>query len=183
MKQSMRMILTLVIIASISGAVLAKVYNMTKSKIEVQQQKRTEEAIFSVVPNTKTYKSKSYDSIKVFRCFDKNNKLSGVAFTTEGTGYQGVIKLMVGLNRDLTEITGIKILKDEETPGLGARINEDWFQNQFESKATDIELKIIRGEPKKADQIQAITGATISSEAVIDIVNKKVKKVKQALNE
>jgi Na+-translocating ferredoxin:NAD+ oxidoreductase subunit G len=182
MKQSIRMILTLVTIASLSGAILAGVYEVTKPKIELEQRMRLEEAIFAVVPETTSYKEEDHETIKIYRCFDKDDNFSGLAFAVRGIGYQGIIKIMVGLNSDLSEITGIKVLEDQETPGLGGRINEAWWQDQFKGRATEIKLELIKRKPEREEQIQAITGATISSEAVVDSVNKEVEKIKKTLN-
>lgn len=183
MKQNIKMILTLVIIASISGAVLAVVFDITKPKIEEQKAQAQKEAIFEVVPDIDSYEIKNYGKTEVYKCFNSNNKLAGYAFTAEGPGYQGMIKLMIGVDSSLSSITGIKVLEDDETPGLGAKISTSWFQEQFDSKSIKENLKVIKEEPKEAYQIQAITGATVSSEAVAYIVNKKAKEIKKILEQ
>ena len=182
MNKSIRMILTLVIIASISGIILAEVYNLTELEIKDKRQKDLEEAIFSVIPQAKSYTTKDYNGLKIYECTDKDGRRCGICFTAEGVGYQDRIRIMIGLNKDLSEIEGIRILEEQETPGLGGRINERWFQKQFEGRPTDINLKVVSEKPGKIDEIQAITGATISSNAVVNIVNKKIEEVKRIIN-
>lgn len=180
MKKTLKMILTLVIIAGLSGAVLAKVYEMTESKIKNRQKELIEESIFAVLPDTDSYKKETHGELEIFRSFNKDKKPNGIAFIASGTGYQGVIKVIVGVTSGLSEIKGIKILKDEETPGLGARINEKRFNKQFIGLKTGSKIEVVKEEPKD-NQIQAITGATVSSEAVVSIVNENLNRVKEIL--
>ena len=89
---------------------------------------------------------------------------------------------MVGVDNSMT-LTGIKIAFQQETPGLGTRVEEvksgsksPWFQDQFKGKKLD-QLQVVRG--KTDDMIEAITGATISSRAV----TKSVREAVQSLSE
>jgi electron transport complex protein RnfG len=95
---------------------------------------------------------------------------------------------MVGVKSDFSEITGIKILEQIETPGLGTKIIEDptnkedrfWFPNQFRSLKTEPQIEVIKNvKPSKDNEIQAITGATISSRAVATILNQNIQAAKK----
>ena len=89
---------------------------------------------------------------------------------------------MVGLTPDLSRITGIKVLEQVETPGLGGRIGEDSFQNQFRGIQTEPAVEYVKNrEPEKDTEIQAITGATISSRSIVSIINKNIQMLKGAL--
>lgn len=88
----------------------------------------------------------------------------GYAFITKGKGYGGEISILVGINTEYV-IKRITIISDTETPGLGTKIKENFFTDQFAGlSASDISLS------KDGGKIDAITGATISSSAVVDAV-------------
>jgi len=79
---------------------------------------------------------------------------------------------MVGLTPDLEKITGIEVLEQVETPGLGGRIGEESFQSQFKNVSVEPEVEYVKNqEPEKENQIRAVTGATISSRSVVAIIN------------
>ncbi len=89
---------------------------------------------------------------------------------TEGAGLWGLIKLMVGFTEELEELTGIGIFAQNETPGLGARIEEEWYRTQFTGKKGPFDL-VDEGAGDAPDEIDAITGATRTSRAMLSILN------------
>lgn len=99
----------------------------------------------------------------------KNNGI--VVYTVNGAGLWGVIKAHVGFDSQTGKMTGIDFVKHNETPGLGARIDEDWFREQFRGKKGPFTY-VPEGEEANENQFDAITGATGTSKAVKDIVNK-----------
>ena len=85
---------------------------------------------------------------------------------------------MVGLSLDYLKLKGIKVLEQNETPGLGNRIKEPQFEDQFKGLEITPKVEYIKyRKPEKPNQIQAITGATISSDAVAKNINNAVAKV------
>jgi electron transport complex protein RnfG len=94
----------------------------------------------------------------------------------EATGYSSVISSLVGLDLD-NKIIGIEVLSQQETAGLGANIAKESFLKQFIGKTKE-ELKI----KKDGGQIDAITGATISSRAITDGVRKKIESLNLGTN-
>ena len=89
---------------------------------------------------------------------------------------------MVGLTPDLSEITGISILEQVETPGLGGRISEQVFQDQFQGIKTEPAVGYVKNQaPDKDTDIQAVTGATISSRSVVTIINRNIVKFREIL--
>ncbi|MDI6851788.1 MAG: FMN-binding protein, partial [bacterium] len=129
------------------------------------------EALLAVLNGTSGYEEvKINDRTFIFTARDEEGKIIGYGVMIEGSGFQGPIKIMVGFNTDASEVTGIEILENVETPGLGNRIVEDWFKKQFTGTTPPIE--VLKGKaPENRSQIQAITGATISSKSVVKIVN------------
>ena len=169
------MIITLTVIGLISGGILAVVYHWSLPKIEANQIAATKAAIFNVLPETKEYKLVQKDELVYYDCYDKRGRKVGTAILCGGNGYQGVIKMMVGVNANFTKFTGMTVLEQVETPGLGAKIMEAKFQAQFKGLATKPPIEYVKGvKPEKSNEIEAITGATISTRSVVDIINKTV---------
>ncbi len=176
MNKIARMIIVLTVIGLISGGILAVVYQWSLPKIIQNQIRETDAAVYQVLPEIASYKKVEKDDLVYFKGFDKNGSWVGTAILCRGNGYQGEIKLMVGMTADLSKFTGMVILEQVETPGLGARIAEKKFQDQFRGLAARPPIEYVKGvAPEKPNQIQAITGATISSQAVVNIINKTVK--------
>ena len=97
----------------------------------------------------------------------------GYIFITRESGYSSTLEIMVGVLDD--KITGVKILFQQETPGLGAKTEEvrhgetePWFTSQFKGKSASDNIRVI----KDGGSIDSITGATISSRAVTDAINR-----------
>ena len=113
---------------------------------------------------------------KLFVGRDASGARTGVAVVTQGPGFQEIMQLMVGFDPATGAITGIKVLDEKETPGLGDKIeNEPSFVAQFATRVAPVTgVKGKPGEPPS--QVQTITGATISSRAVIRIVNAAIAK-------
>ena len=89
----------------------------------------------------------------------------------EGPGLWGIIKLMVGFTESLDELTGIGIFSQNETPGLGARIEEEWYRTQFTGKKGPFTL-VDEGTGDSPNEIDAITGATRTSRGMLSILNR-----------
>lgn len=181
MKENLKMVLTLVVIAALSGAVLAKVYDFTQPKIKKQHEKAIESAVYAVVPQATGYEVIKDGDFNIYKCYGEDKDITGYAFLAEGTGYQDIIVVMVGLDKSLSEITGIEVLENQETPGLGAKITAAGFKDQFKGIDTSGRIELTKEAAKGDNQVEAITGATISSEAVVDMVNKYVEKTKDIL--
>jgi len=96
-------------------------------------------------------------------------------FIFEGRGLWGMITGAITLNPDLKTIENIKIVSQEETPGLGARIEEEGFLNQFKKKEVYPKLVLaLRKKATKINEIDAIAGASMTSNALINIINEGV---------
>ena len=106
----------------------------------------------------------------------------GYCFPISGSGLWGTIHALLSVTPDFSEIINIDIVEQNETPGLGGRITEDWFRNQFKGKALLIndvpQLFSMIPENEKAgdNEISQITGATASSKAVVEMIYKNVLK-------
>ena len=117
---------------------------------------------------------KKNGTIKYYTVYDAwlpEGKMVGHVVKADGQGYADKIELLVGLDAQGKSITGLFILEQKETPGLGAKILEDAWRGQFKEKSTAKTLSVVKGGGAKADEIDAISGATISSRSVTGIVN------------
>ena len=182
MNRRLKMLLIMTLFACISGGVLSLVYLYSNPLIEANMLEEERRSIFEVVPKCDAYEEQTAGEMKYFECTDTSGTVIGYALPAQGNGYQGVIKLMIGLSPDLVEITGISILEQVETPGLGGRISEQAFQEQFKGVKTDPEVGYVKNQaPEKDTDVQAVTGATISSRSVVTIINRSVEKFREVL--
>ncbi len=183
MKQTIHMIATLTIIGALVGALLSYVAGWAAPKIEINKKKDTEQAIFKVQPDAKKFEKITGTALEIYKVFDDSGKALGYAMPYEGNGFQGKIRLMFGIKNDLKELTGLEILEQSETPGLGAKIVDDDFRGQFIKLITQPEIAWLKGaKAEKENQIETITGATISSKAVVAILNDGIKKLSETTN-
>ena len=97
-------------------------------------------------------------------------EIAGVVVNVMPKGYANVIKMSVGIKADGT-IEAIAVIEHEETPGLGAKIEEDPFMPQFNELYSQNDLILVKAGKNRTEEIQAISGATISSAAVVEGVN------------
>lgn len=114
---------------------------------------------------------------------NRDGKPAGWVAKAAGQGYADRIELLVGLDASLSTITGLFILDQKETPGLGNKVTLETWRNQFKGKTTDKPLVVTKGGDKSAHSVDAVTGATISSRSVSDIVNRAVGDLKGHLDE
>ena len=180
-----KMFLVLTVIGAVSGGILAGVFHVADPLIQANREKELKEAIFVVLPEAKDYKilEKGIDKAKVivYQGLDADGRPVGLAFIADGGGFQGNIRIMVGLSVDYLKLKGIKVLEQNETPGLGNRIKEPAFEGQFKGLEIKPKVEYIKyRKPEKPNQITAITGATISSDAVVKNINNAVEKVLKA---
>lgn len=100
---------------------------------------------------------------------DSGNILGYVITVTSHEGSQADITFSVGIQNDGT-INGYSITSISETPGLGMLVNEDDFKKQFNDKSAEA-FNVVKSEPSSDTEIEAVTGATISSRAITNGVN------------
>lgn len=165
-------------ITVVTGVILGGVHKITEEPIRITNENKRLEALTATLPGAKDFKMPKI-------AFDPNGIITEVNIGTNGDelighnitvapkGYAGLIKIVVGISKE-GEVKGIKILAHGETPGLGAKAPEEPFSGQFRNKTAD-EFTVVKTEPAADDQIQAISGATITSNAVTTGVNEALK--------
>jgi len=160
-------------------------YQLTASTIKENQREFLDHAIATIYP-TVHKKSKiniaNQKTENIFAIYDQDDQKIGYIISAEGMGYQDSIKLLYGYSPLDESIIGIKVIASRETPGLGDRIIKD---SEFLSNFTRLPMPVsqygkllhplenVKSSTKKEPwQIDSISGATISSRAVVDIINK-----------
>jgi len=119
---------------------------------------------------------------RVYRANTTDGRHVGWVVPGTGLGFADRIDLLIGLDPDLATITGIYVLDQKETPGLGNYITENDFQQQFFGKRTDGRVTVVKSDPATdTNEIRALSGATISSDSVTQIVNDTVENLKEAV--
>jgi electron transport complex protein RnfG len=166
------------IICVVAGLALAFVYDLTKEPIALAQLKAKNKAIAKVLPegDEEPVEMKIVDSsgtTNTFYVMRKESKLAGVALDAASpNGYSGNVSVMVGIDVGFNQVQAVEILKQQETPGLGANCKKRKFREQFCGR--DIDTTNWR-VTKDGGDLDAITSATITSRAVAEAISTALK--------
>jgi electron transport complex protein RnfG len=191
---SLRMISTMGIIGLLAGALIVLTFQVTFPVIQKNKAEALERAIFEVVPGAtskRTYQvsgegleileGENAAVRKYYAAYDSTGALAGIAIEAAGQGFQDILRILYGYDPRCQCVVGFKVLESRETPGLGDKIEKDEnFLANFEaldvklagdgaSMAHPVEMAK-RGEKTDPWQVEAITGATISSRAIANIL-------------
>lgn len=203
------MLRTLVGIAMLSGFLVVMVFQLTKPIIEENKRISIEKAISMVLPEVASKKdyilgkdglvdansaqAAKAKGEKIYAAYNQNGELQGIALEAAATGYQDVIRILYGYKVDCECITGIKVLKMAETPGLGDKIafdpeflkNFDALDARLNADKSALENEIVTvkaGTKSEQYQIDAISGATISSNAIGRMINERSQQMLPLIN-
>jgi len=126
----------------------------------------------------KVIEAKSDDGSIYYRVIDTDpSHPVSYVFIQRGSGLWGTITIAIGYDPAIDRIMGFEVIDQNETPGLGGRITEAWFMEQFRGKRAPLKT-VPEGTQAGENEIDAITGATTSSNAIRDIVNAATEKAK-----
>ncbi|NDV62147.1 FMN-binding protein [Puniceicoccales bacterium CK1056] len=188
--KSSSLILTLGIIAMLSGLMVVLTFQLTKPRIALNKQRALEKAVFTVLPEATVRKNffldesglaalpdEAFADANVFAGYDDAGKLAGLAMEASARGYQDVVTILYGYSVDNEAVIGITVLQSTETPGLGDKVETDPdFLANFEkldarlnNTGTAMANEIVTVKNgKKTDpwQIDGISGATVTSTAI-----------------
>jgi H+/Na+-translocating ferredoxin:NAD+ oxidoreductase subunit G len=154
-------IMMLTLVCLIAAILLGFAYVLTVEKISEQGKTMLNENLKQVFPQADDFIDKEgYYEVT------KDSEVIGFAMIAESTGYSSTLKILVGMDLQ-KKITGIRIMEHEETPGLGANAVKSPFYEQFDDISVD-DVKL----SKYGGKVDAITAATITSEAVVSGVKK-----------
>jgi len=162
----LKITINLTLICAVAGILISGVWAETEPVKLRKEAAEREAALKELMPGM--------DAIKPVKTFEldgktkniyravKDGKTEGYIVESMGRGYSSYIKMLVAVDEDNT-VTGLDILDQKETPGLGNQVEEDWFKKRFVGKTLDT-LVIVKHETDT--EVQAISGATISSRGV-----------------
>ncbi len=163
---------------------------VTAPIIEQREKEQTERAYRELIEDADEFKA--FDAAKLAELQKTNNKLVdvvkaekggstiGVLITTKGGGYGGDITIMTGVKDG--KIVAIKVLKHKETPDIGTKIENEDFQAEFNDLSATENVKLVATK-KDAQDVEKITGSTVSSRGVIAAVNLAIDTYKEIENE
>jgi len=156
--------LLLAIAASLAAWALSLTYKNTKPIIDAYAKQQAKKARKGALPEASKFNLVNIGEQEYFIGYDERGKRVGVSIRIKTQGYSGPIEMIMGFDME-GEITGLKILNQIETPGLGSKIMEEWFSKQF-IKLKAENLSFTKEDPQ--GKVEAITAATISSRAVLE---------------
>lgn len=183
MKEMIKIGISLLIICSVAAMALSFTNEVTKDKIDEQRQLASEEARKQVLPDAAEFKIVSEDQLKelkaineiiieAYAALDTSGTTIGYVFKTTPNGFSGAVEVTTGISVDGT-VSGLRVGTHNETPGLGAKATDEAFYSQYAGKVTDSLIGVSKTGASGND-IQAITGATITSKAVSDGANASI---------
>jgi electron transport complex protein RnfG len=180
------MMATLGVAGLCSGLTLAGVFLITLPMIERNRAEAIERAIYKVLPGassrvafvvrdgnlTRFEEAGIPKEEAVFAGFDESGAPLGFAIPAQGPGFQDTIKLLYGYDPKRRRVVGMEVLESKETPGLGDKIFKDMeFVGAFRDLAVEPEVVVTKKGSTRDNEVDAISGATISSQAVVRIIN------------
>ena len=159
----------LFIICIVVAAALAGTNALTEDRIAQAALAKAEESRMVVLPGAESFEEAQDGSHYIGKA---GNDTVGYVFETEAKGYGGTIAVMTGISVE-GEITGVVILSHGETPGLGANAEKEDFRGQFKQPVANSAggIQVVKFQAPAEGEIQAMTGATITSTAVTNAVN------------
>lgn len=183
---SLRLIMTLAIAGLISGIAIIGIYETTLPTITANKARELRAAVFKVLPSASQMQQLVFrdgalvaaeelqkDERAIYGGYDQQGGFVGYAIPAAGPGFQDTIGLLYGYTPERKLVTGMEVLESRETPGLGDKIYKDAdFVGSFRALSIDPEIVAVKkGTKSQPNEIDAITGATISSKAVVRIIN------------
>lgn len=155
---------------------------VTAKKIEERAKQTQMQAMSKVLDGEYTKLTENINGSDIeYYLTEKDGETVGFIFTVESKGYGGNISVMTAVKTDGT-VAAVQIVSaDNETVGLGKNVTKEAFYNQFTGLSGDITAKKFGTANKQNNEIDAVTGATISSRAVTDAVNTALEYAEQII--
>ena len=178
-KDMFKLGLNLLIISAIAALLLAFTNNVTADTIAKRNEQANAEARklvlesaqdFEEVKDAKTDNSKGVEVSEIYEAKDASGNTVGYTLKVLPSGYGGTFELMVGIDSAKGQVSGINVVSNSETAGLGAKATDPEFSDQYKGKPLE-ELSVLKNGTPGDTEIKAISGATITSTAVTNGVD------------
>ncbi len=189
---SVRLVGTLAVAGALAGLAIVTVFRWADPLIEAWRAEVLSAAVTEVLRGAERYEtvfltdggftatpaSDTTDLDRVYVGYGAGGEPVGVALVGAGAGFQDVIRVIFGFDPETGDVIGMQVLESKETPGLGDKIEKDSsFVREFHGVAVPL-VGLKSGRETGADgEVTMITGATISSRAIIDIINARLSEV------
>jgi len=173
-----------IVVGLLFGGALAGVQARLSGRVAQNKLDETRDQIPMLVPGATKDASGAVeiDGFGVFRASSPAGQV-GWVIPCGGQGFADRIELLVGVDAAVRRITGLYVLEQKETPGLGNKIVDGAvFRNQFAGKTAARDLEVTKSGARTDYQIDAITGATISSKSVCTIINQTLRRMRGPLS-
>ena len=168
----------LIVLGALFGAALAGVHAGLSPRIAANRLNDTLSQIPTLVPGAERGEAIEQGGRLVYRALNAAGETVGWVVPSVGQGFSDRIEVLIGLDRDARTITGLYVLWQNDTPGLGNRITEPEFRGRFAGQTAERPLRMVKGAGGPGE-IEAVTGATVSSQSVVAIVNDAVARFRE----
>ncbi|MCR9249277.1 MAG: FMN-binding protein [bacterium] len=192
----LKMLRAMVSIGALCGLLIVLTFEGSEPRINTLRAEALKKAVFKVLPPTASIqgfgfngdifvKTDNESEVVLYAGYNDSNELSGLAIIAQSQGYADIIKILYGYDIENQKVVGFHVLESKETPGLGDKIEKDpEFLENFKSLDATINLTdkalinqvvtVKSGTKQNSWEIDGITGATISSRAIGDAINKSL---------
>jgi electron transport complex protein RnfG len=196
-----RLIATLAVAGTLAGLLIVMVNQHTKPLIDKYKAEQLQKAVYEVLPGTDRYDTyylvesalsltlpegaKESEYKRIYVGYNADKQLNGVAMSRGESGFQDVIMIIFGVDPNTGKLKGMKVLDSKETPGLGDKIFKDMaYVSQFFAGPETPLIPVKPGTGKGLPgEIDTITGATISSKKLIEIINHALEEWKPIMDQ
>lgn len=188
----------MVVLAAFFGAVVSSLALVTRERVEAGERAQFRQHVLSAFhlpaprdPDalarlwSRRVEELASPQGEYYRVRGEDGALLGYGFRFQGPGFWGPISGVLAVTPGGTEILGVAFTKHQETPGLGGRIAEDWFRDQFRGKplappsAGGPTLTFVYRKPREPREVEAITGATQTSRRLEEFLNRFLEEVRR----
>lgn len=165
------------------GLLIATTNSALSGKIKQNEQDKLNALMKGLISGAVVFQEiADTEKTDIYKAVDSDNRITGFAFIASGSGFADKIKVIIAVDKNCEKFFGFDVLSSKETPGFGSRITDDFFRNQFKDAPAEKLHLVKTGDPEKIDnRIVAISGATVSSEAVVKIFNGYIANIKEQL--
>ncbi len=167
--------------ANKTNETLEKVPELVVGRAEAEKMAQKNQSLIITPQSMSIDKQGKKYHYSVYETRFPDGKQAGWVVKTTGQGYADKIELLIGFDSVAETITGLFVLDQKETPGLGNKIIKSEWRDQFIKKDTDRNLIAKKNGARASNEIDAITGATVSSKSVCTIINKTVSDLRNQL--
>lgn len=182
MKENLKLGGILLTITVIAGLLLGFANNLTKDAI-LENSKVSKEDLKLILPEASSIKDtdgveKSETINEVYDALDGSGNKVGNVLKVTTKGFHGPVELIIAISKE-DKVSGVKILSHSETPGLGAKIAEPKFIEKIKNLPIAEDIEMVKITPSKDNQVEGVSGASISSRAVGTAINDVIRYYKE----